>query len=283
MRYKPQPIALLTQHKKARWIAPELAPLGLDVVTTSAYDTDLLGSFSGAVARSLTPLECAKRKAQLACELTGQRLGLGSEGSFGGGPMPGLVNWDEEVLALYDAQREIFVVAKASGPVALRDLGEAELASLATSLAEFDIAQAWLLHYQLKATDSAAASSGVIKDLHSAEAILQAISQLPQARLARSHLRIQPDYRAMNCPPRQGYIKLAAAQLRARLSAECPACGELNFWQTGVQTGLPCRACQCPTQMPKAMITGCAHCGHEQITPVAAPSADPIRCPICNP
>jgi hypothetical protein len=38
------------------------------------------------VERTLSPLECARRKARIACEITGRDLGLGSEGSFGGGP-----------------------------------------------------------------------------------------------------------------------------------------------------------------------------------------------------
>lgn len=281
MRYKPQSVALLTQHKKARFIAPELAPLGLEVLTTSAYDTDLLGSFSGSTARTLTPLECAKRKAMLACELTGQRLGLGSEGSFGGGPMPGLVNWDEEILVLYDAKREYTIVATAAGPVALRDFGSADIPQLARHIAAVDIGQAWLLHYQLSTEPT---EWHLVKDLHSSDAVLQAWQALLEdARVVRDSVRIQPDYRAMNCPARQGYIKMAAAQLRARLSAECPACGAVNFWQTGVQTGLPCAQCQCPTSLPKATITSCSNCGHEEVTPVAAASADPIRCGVCNP
>ena len=43
-----QRVALITKHEKARWIAPYLAPLGYEVFGTSLFDTDILGTFSGA-------------------------------------------------------------------------------------------------------------------------------------------------------------------------------------------------------------------------------------------
>jgi hypothetical protein len=64
-------VALLTKHDKAGMVAPALAPLGLEVLATDGFDTDTLGTFSGEVERTLSPLECARRKARLACELTG--------------------------------------------------------------------------------------------------------------------------------------------------------------------------------------------------------------------
>jgi len=61
--------------------------LNWQVVSTDAFDTDQLGTFSGETSRTLSPSDCAARKAHLACELTGLSMGLGSEGSL----MPALM------------------------------------------------------------------------------------------------------------------------------------------------------------------------------------------------
>jgi hypothetical protein len=47
---------------------------------------------------------------------------LGSEGSFGGGPAPGLINWNEEVLCLYHASTGNIVYAYAAGATPARGL-----------------------------------------------------------------------------------------------------------------------------------------------------------------
>ena len=133
-----QPVALLTKHDKGGLIAAELAEVGLDVEVTSAFDTDNLGTFSGEVPRSLSPLECAKRKAQLACELTGLNIGLGSEGSFGGGPMPGFVNWDEEILVMYDKQADLEIVAYVQGPIKVGDFTPLSIEQLKNQIKKAD-------------------------------------------------------------------------------------------------------------------------------------------------
>lgn len=276
MRYEPQEIALLTKHGKAQWIAPELASLGLTVVTTEAFDTDLLGTFSGERERTASPLDCAKRKAALACELTGLRLGLGSEGSIGGGPMFGLMNWDQEVLVLYDASRDFYVTAVAAGAIALQDFNESDVPDLASKLTRFLPGQAWMVH-----TDK-----GIFKDLYSASAIYELLyvhKLWDGDTFSGDQLRIQPDYRAMNCPERQRFISSAAEQLRERLLSLCPKCAEVNFWQTDVRRGLPCHQCGLPSQLTSAAIKSCSGCGFTVEEPVTEKYADPMYCQVCNP
>jgi len=161
-------VGLLTRHDKARMIAPALSTLGLSLVATDVFDTDRLGTFSGEVERTMTPLECARRKAQLACELTGLDLGLGSEGSFGGGPAPGLVNWDHELLVLWDRSRSREIVAHAAGPVGVASIAPESVADLDNELARFDSAQAWLIRHP----------GGVIKGLLGRDSIREQLTLL---------------------------------------------------------------------------------------------------------
>ncbi len=267
---------LLTRHDKAGMIAPALASIGLTVVATDAFDTDSLGTFSGEVERTLTPLECARRKAQLACELSGQDLGLGSEGSFGGGPMPGLVNWDTELLVLWDSTAAREIVAHAAGPVGVSTIALESMAGLAQELARFDPAQAWLIRHP----------GGVIKGLCGADVIIEQCTRAglyqPGAALVKK-IVLEPDLRAMHCPERQVYIRRAAEQLAMRLQSRCPRCSVENFWLDATEQGLPCAACGAPTALPAAFIRRCQACQCETREPSDLETADPGDCPWCNP
>lgn len=86
--------ALLTKHRKSQQLAPVLYDIGIELVEIDFFDTDELGTFSGEIERKLSPKDCALIKAKKAVELTGLNVGLGSEGSFGGGPLAGFMNWN---------------------------------------------------------------------------------------------------------------------------------------------------------------------------------------------
>ena len=269
-------IALLTRHAKGALVAPPLAALGLAVSVTDAFDTDQLGTFSGEVARTLSPLDCARRKAQLACELTGLDLGLGSEGSFGGGPMAGFVNWDEELLLLWDRRSGQEVVARAAGPVRVAAFTWESEAQLVAQLAPFPSAQGWIIRHP----------AGVSKGLCSVAAVLGELNAnvLPRLPTGDAHsVRIEPDLRAMHCPERQTYIRQAAEQLAQRLHTTCPHCTAPNFWPDDHVPGLPCADCDAPTSLPLLALRRCSVCGHEQGEPVTPPVAEPQYCSWCNP
>ncbi|QKX17309.1 DUF6671 family protein [Microbulbifer sp. YPW1] len=184
-RYQNRSVALLTKHDKATVISPAMAELGLHVVTTDAFDTDRLGTFSGEIPRELSPRECAAHKARLACELTGLDLGLGSEGSFGGGPMPGLVNWDDEILVFYDAKQDLEITAYASGSLqALRDWVD-----------RFPPEQAWILRLPERLYKG-------LTGKESLREILAGKGLLSNGEIA-GEVRLEPDLRAMHCPKRR--------------------------------------------------------------------------------
>lgn len=276
MKAKEQRAALLTKHQKLALIAPALAQVGLKLQLTEAFDTDALGSFSGETARTQSPLDCAKTKAKLACEATGLAIGIGSEGSFGGGPAPGLLNWDDEVLCLFYQDKQQFIMAYASGPVPLSDLKTDQLALIRAHLEQHDAAQGWLLSY----------STGLLKGLLGFDAIFQAVQHadlLSTSGQLTEVIRISPDLRAHLCPARQRYIQQAAAQLADRLLALCPVCQAADFWRKAHEPGLPCSACTYPTQRVKYYIKKCDCCGHTEHEPPAEPYAEPAYCPLCNP
>lgn len=276
MTAKAQRASLLTKHHKLPLIAPALAQAGVQVELTDSFDTDSLGTFSGEVPRTLSPLDCVKTKARLASQITGLSFGIGSEGSFGGGPVPGLLNWDHELLCWYDSSRDHYIIASASGPVPLSDLDTDQLTLLREHLLQHDAAQGWIISH----------SAGVIKGLVGFHAVFEALEQaklLKSATQLSQRLRLSPDLRAHFCPSRQQYIQQAAAQLAQRLQALCPTCQRPDFWRKELQLGLPCSACSYPTERVKYYLKKCECCGYTEQELAPEASADPAYCPLCNP
>ncbi len=86
MIYQGKYCALNTLHFKSEALAePFLKGLGMRVVEQRG-DTDQLGTFSGEVERPGTMFEVLKKKCEMGIELSGFKLGLASEGSFGAHP-----------------------------------------------------------------------------------------------------------------------------------------------------------------------------------------------------
>ena len=276
--------AILTKHQKLPLIAPALTALGFHLQLSEDFDTDTLGTFAGEIPRQLSPLECVKTKAKLAAELTGLRFGIGSEGSFGGGPMPSLVNWDDELLCMYDSKVQQFIIARSAGPVALSSLITDDLAMLqahiekssADGSTDLSSHQGWIC----------TSSAGLVKGLIGFSALLshlQASGLLNSAEQLCEKITISPDLRAHLCPERQQYIQQAAVQLAERIRARCPACAAADFWRKAAETGLPCAACDYPTPQIKHYIKQCDCCGHKEYESAVSEYADPAHCPLCNP
>jgi hypothetical protein len=272
----PVTAALLTNHQKQPLIAPALAQVGLTVVATDAFDTDSLGSFSGEIPRLQTPVDCARAKAKLAAELTGLPIGIGSEGSFGGGPYPGIVNWDDELLLLLDTRSGQEIMAFASGPVPLASLETDQLSAIKQHVQQHDAAQGWICRYR----------GGLRKGLVGFEQIhaaMLAAGVLLDADTFSESIKLQPDLRAHLCPARQSYIQQAAAQLAQRWLSLCPSCQQPDFWRKAAETGLPCEVCHYPTGRIKSYSKKCDCCGYIEQEPNSVEFADQAHCPLCNP
>lgn len=268
--------ALLTKHEKLPLINAAMLSAGVEVILTDEYDTDELGTFSGDVARTLSPLECAKFKARKACELTGCELGIGSEGSFGGGPMQGFVNWDEEILVLHDRVNQFDIVAFAQGAIKVNEFSVTSRDVIKTQLAKYDPGQAWTL----KSADS------TVKGLRNFQEIARALEELnwlTDDNHSQQSIHIEPDFRAMFCPERQAYIKQAAEQLAQRIQSLCPECHAPDFWRSEIIKGAICMGCGLPTELPKAFILRCSHCLFEGQEKSETQLVDPGQCQFCNP
>lgn len=89
--------------------------LGATVTVTTAFDTDTLGTFTREIPRFGSQLDASRKKAELAIELNGCPLGLGSEGSFIPGPF-GLGSFNLEVITLVDRQCKLVITGAIRQP-----------------------------------------------------------------------------------------------------------------------------------------------------------------------
>ena len=260
-----QKAVLLSKHQKLFQIASALTKADIELTEYSEFDTDTLGTFSGEIERRLSPKECALKKAQLACELTGADIGIGSEGSFGGGPAPGIINWSSELICLFNNTSKQAIYAFAAGPFSVGNINANDATHLQTQLARFP-----KQHWIYRGTDKIhkGLSEQQIKDMSDSFAW---------------PVVIEPDLRAMFSPQRREMISKAADDLSERLTSFCPNCEAPDFVVKRTKPGLPCQLCQFPTNSIGSKVKQCECCGHSEETAVATKFADPATCPLCNP
>lgn len=263
-------IALLTKHGKADMLAPAFkSEFNANIEHTDAFDTDALGSFDHAIARTLSPAGAALKKAYLACELTGCSQGLGSEGSFQSYITGATIN--KEVIAFVDVKQNIEVLGFAEQFIGLSRLeikNEVELGEkMQPFIEQFGDEQKWMLLQQ----------DSWLKGLNF-NAILEHVITWPCC--------IEPDFRAMNCPPRQVTIKMAVSDLIRCLKAHCPQCQAVNFVAKHTQDTLcylNCELCGSATTKLAPAPVSCDACGFIEKDEDNPLSAAPMYCTVCNP
>jgi len=258
--------ALLSKHRKSQQLAPVLYEIGIELVEIDFFDTDQLGTFAGEVERRLSPSECALVKAKKAAELSGLNVGLGSEGSFGGGPMGGLLNWNQEIVCLYQQAPELIIYASAEGPTALRSIKADNLDALISKMSDFE-QQRWIVR----------CADGILKGLSQTEVIA-----LHQAAFTEWPVVLEPDLRAMHSPLRQIMIQKAALNLAERLQSRCPHCDAVDFWPDEREFGPACQLCGYPTNEVKSLVTNCKSCGYKA-SETLLETGNERFCDQCNP
>jgi len=264
--------SLLTKHGKEKVIAPLLEQkLGVGLKHTDAFDTDKLGTFTGEVERSMTPQQTAIEKAKLASRLTGNRVGLGSEGSFFINPA-GIGTMNEEMLALVVSDEDIVVVGRYLSPVDIRQAECHTVSELLTFVKQTPVNQGLVL----KSNDR------IAKGLHG-EAAIYATLEGWFGTDRFEDVIVSYDLRAHESPVRQQHIARATENLIEKLQSPCPECDCPGFWQERTVSGLPCELCTAPTHVASARVAECTRCHYQQTFPVAATAADPRFCNFCNP
>jgi hypothetical protein len=277
-RYAGAAFALLTKHGKERAIGERFQEaMGAGVVLVDSFDTDSLGTFTREVARAGSQLDAARRKAELAIELSGLPRGLGSEGSFSPGPL-GFVPTNLEVVLMLDRELgvEIAGVAVSAGHQASGIFDRWE------RLEEFARSMEFPSH-GLVLRPEGSEDARIFKDCGDFESLREVFGKCA-AMAGKGLVFVESDLRAHRNPTRMETIGEACADLLRRMACDCPRCGLPGFGLAKKVAGLPCAWCGEPTNDWRGEECKCPSCGCVEFRERAGVvRADPGFCPDCNP
>lgn len=272
MIYRGEMAVLATRHGKERVIAPAFAATtGLAVTVPPGLDTDSLGTFTGEVPRPASLRDTLRMKARLGMAASGCTIGIASEGSFGPHPLFPFLAAGHEAMVFIDDGRGIEVMEEA--------------VSDRTNFAALDVtpdADVRGFLDRIGFPDHALV-------LRRGEEIIKGIFDRAELdRLLKNcngSTRLETDMRAHLNPTRMSEIGRLAERLARRIATPCPACRAPGFGRLRAEPGLRCEDCGTPTQLTRALVLGCARCGHaqHQPRPDGRATATPAECPECNP
>ena len=277
--FEGRQLVIASMHQKEQVLRPLFeASLKVTISVAEGLNTDLLGTFSGEVARIADPLTTARKKCELAMDLTGCDLAIASEGSFGAHPAAFFLPANEEWLLLLDRKNGLEIHAR----------------HLSTST-NFS-GQGFSSWEELEAFASKAGfpSHGLIlsRSKDNPEGILKGITDPDQLRTAAQPLLetnrsgyIETDMRAMFNPSRMQVIGETAQLLIQKLNSYCHSCQLPGFAVTAAEPGLPCSLCGTPSSAALAHLLVCSHCQHEEkvFFPHGKKTEEPQYCQVCNP
>jgi hypothetical protein len=277
--YRGQQVAFLTQHGKQDLLrGPLESALGCRLLHTDAWDTDQLGTFTRDQSRPCSPMDAARRKAGIGMALTGARLGLASEGSFGIDPYGAQMPWNTEILLWVDSNTNIEIIGLAHGPA--QSL-QRTVKTMAELLRFADDARFPEHHLVLRPEHPQ--HPNVVKGICDAPNLERAFDWARQ-HSAHGEVFVENDLRAFANPTRQQMILKASQDLLVKLNTHCPSCAKPGYCLSEQIPGLPCRACGAQTRVPQGEKWSCSACGHTaHRTNALGQWADPSRCDLCNP
>ena len=276
--FEGRKIVIATKHQKEQVIAPLLLQeFGMIAITTPQLDTDLLGTFTGEIDRTLSPIEAARKKCYLAMEQTNCNMAIASEGSFG--PHPGLflVPADDEMLILIDKENNIEIIAR---EVSTQTNFDAETITDSAQLINF-ANKALFPSHALIIRNEKNSTMEIMKGINNWDD-LNATFYCFMQKYGKAH--IETDMRASYNPTRMQVIEKATVQLIKKMQCTCPQCKAPGLSITNVKRGLPCGLCNMPTQTPKSNLYTCAQCQFVKEEIIANKQfEDPMYCNFCNP
>ena len=218
-------IAMGTMHGKEQQVAPAFGTeLGAIVIAPPGIDTDQFGTFTGEVARVLTPLAAATAKARLAMDAAKVPFGLASEATYD--TWYGMLAMHQEILVFVDDTRGIHVVEGVNIPDTPGSPKLVETAREAVGAARrFGFPEQGAV---VKATvDDATQVYG--KGITDMAALVDVVNAAMAA--ADDHrVVVEPDLRAHHNPTRREVLTVLSNQLAGRLATPCPVCSCL-IWE----------------------------------------------------
>jgi hypothetical protein len=280
--YAGKIVGLATIHAKERAIeAPFRRLLGARIEVAPGVDTDVLGTFSGEIARPASQVEVTDMKARMTFAAMDVDCSVASEGSYGPIFKTPLKPAGVEILTFVDRKLGTRIIQTLSThrtnwrmlyfrsgeeERVVRELKELGFPGFGVFAMQNDD---WLT---------------VAKNLGTIDQVIAAVNRQAEAS-ADGLCLVIPDMRAHRNLLRMKVIRATAWKLARQLAVLCPKCEAPGFGHIHSRRGLRCEGCKQPTHWIQNEIDGCSACGHA----VARPRKDgrkfasKLTCPTCRP
>jgi hypothetical protein len=270
-------IGIVTKHGKESVIKPIFEQNPTLDIQHIYFDTDTLGTFSGEIARTLSPLEAVRQKCLWALENSSVRMAIATEGSFG--PHPYLLGLPlhVELVMLRDSHTQKEWVEHLQ---TIETNFHADTLLAVNDLVNF----AERINFGINGILLSAHKTGptFLKD---AKTMTELIHQFNEIKKEHKSVYAQTDMRAHRNEKRMEKIQLLANRLNTRLGTPCPSCHNAGFKMTRITKGAPCSACNRSTDLPLFEIHSCQFCSYSAQIPSSQfeMQVDPQFCNYCNP
>lgn len=253
--------------------------LGVICQVAENLNTDLLGTFSGEVARLDDPITTLRKKCMLALEQHPSfDLVVASEGSFGPHPRMFFVPANEEWVMLLDQKHNLEITARI---VSMATNFNAKQVYKWSELLEF-ASNAQFPSHGLILRPSKDNYEPIFKGITTELALKQAFDILLDATQG---VYAETDMRALYNPSRMKVIEQVTQQLILKTQSSCPQCQTPGFDVVQAKRGLPCSECGMPTESVLSHIYRCQQCDYheERLFPYGKQVEEPRYCGYCNP
>lgn len=266
---------IVTKHHKEKVIAPILNDrLGLKCIAVESIDTDILGTFSGEIERTESPLTTVKKKCLLGDSIQDVDFIIANEGSFGPHPFIPFLKADEEYMCLYDKNEKEFIVEK---KIFLETNFSTEIIN------SMDHIDPILEKFKFPSHGVLIMSkNNLIKDVESEKIIKRHVCEILEKE---GQCEINTDMRAMKNPTRMDCISQLTNKLVDSILSTCEHCNWHGFKVKEAVEGLKCSLCNRPTKSILYHLLSCNKCLFEKklMYPNNKFNEDPAYCDWCNP
>lgn len=272
-------LLIATKHQKESVIAPLFWEEFRNYCFTSdAFDTDLLGTFSGEIDRKEDALSTLREKCIIANKATNCDLVVASEGSFGAHPTLFFAQANEELMMLKDFKNDIEIVAR---EISMETNFNGKLITNEADLLEFAEKVNFPSHAIILKPEEKNFSK-IIKGITDKDVLLKSYNELKEEF---NSVYAETDMRAMFNPTRMKVIEKVTHKLIEKIKSLCPNCALPGFDIVKANPGLPCGNCLLPTRSTLSYLYQCKKCCYEKELhyPRGIKFEDPTYCDNCNP
>lgn len=272
-------LLIATKHRKEQIIAPLMEKaFAVLCFTSTTFDTDSLGTFSGEIERKNDALTTLRNKCLLGYQSTGCNLVIASEGSFGPHPTLFFASANEEMIMIKDFKNDIEIIAK---ELSLETNSKEITIELEEDLVNF----AQNIKFPTHGIILKSSKKNPVKIYKDFDSIADLVERYNDLKLHYSSIYAETDMRAHRNPTRMKVIEKTTYSLITKIKNSCPNCKTPGFDVISAQFGLPCGLCSMPTKSTLSHLYQCKKCGFQQqkMFPRGIQVEDPTYCDNCNP